>query len=260
MPIVQRFIDTAKVAAVTARASLAPLILELRSIQREYERLEYSDCTAEEFFFLQSGFDSAVEGFTAFLGDSSTLANVYFSLANQDFFNFSQRHPFIMDYLDLSLDLNSTHFIWGGDEGSEARATAEAATSQAYWLQLTATWTPTPTNSPTASRTPRPTRTALPTASPLPPPVPSQISSVLPGVFYSSSIEVHGVRGALVIRIVSVVTGEVPKDLARASAQASVVAIKNAIGELPSRVEFYLQFADGSRDNFAIVNSDISDI
>jgi hypothetical protein len=179
-PLLIEFTDTGEVASVTSRAALSPVVLELRRIQRELERLEYPDCGATVITHLRLGMENTVDGFNAFLGQSDGMADFYFDSANQYFFNVYTE----LDARNINMEyrLGHTDTIWGGEEGSEVRATemengvralrAEFdMTSTAMRVTMlytpTASTTPTASNTPTASDTRGPTYTPRPTNTPL---------------------------------------------------------------------------------------------
>jgi Bacterial SH3 domain len=66
-PTVVQFFDTLEVASVTARASLSPILLELRQVWREFERADYPDCAKPIHDAVVAGMADTADGFNQFL-------------------------------------------------------------------------------------------------------------------------------------------------------------------------------------------------
>lgn len=131
---VQQFLDTAEVAAQTARMSLSTVILEMRQLQRDYERTDYPDCARDVYFEIRAGMSSATDGFTSFMGESEVVSSVQLALASQYFWNAGEllRGKVLLNEYRI---LDTAVLIWGGDSPNAATAT---------WMARTATFTPMP--------------------------------------------------------------------------------------------------------------------
>lgn len=77
-PYITRFGDTAEVAGATARIALAPMILELQSIFREYERINPPNCAFPAVELIDVGLQDVIDGFIDFAAESehSALSNL----------------------------------------------------------------------------------------------------------------------------------------------------------------------------------------
>jgi len=83
-----RWVDAFKIASVTARISLAQPVANLQSIRRETVALMVPSCLVSAKGSLVSGMDMSIEGFMAFMGNSSNgeiVAKPYFSGAEKAF-------------------------------------------------------------------------------------------------------------------------------------------------------------------------------
>lgn len=145
-PTVQEFLDTADVAAQTSRMSLSGVVLEMRQLQRQFERLDYPSCLQEIYFELSAGMSSATDGFTSFMGESEIVSSVQLGLATQYFWNASELlrgRAILNEYRIIDASI-----VWGGDSPNAATATRYAA-SNTPTLTPTLTFTPSVTPLPT---------------------------------------------------------------------------------------------------------------
>lgn len=157
-PIVVEFLDAAEIATQTSRMALSTLQLELRRLQRNFERLDYPECVDDIYFNIQYGMSYANDALGYFASQSDSLMEVYFELANEKFYNAT----LLLDEVGVSsydVRLLFTWHIWGGPEVSAFSLTQDAikyATQRASdWLTRTApTHTPTLTHTPTHTHTP----------------------------------------------------------------------------------------------------------
>lgn len=132
-PIVEQFLDTAEVAAQTARMSLSPVVLEMRQIQREYEReTQYDECNGDIYFRLSSAMGMATDGFTSFMGEDEIVSQAQLMLGAQYFWEVNQFLRAHSIFSDIRME-DAALFIWGGDSPNAATAT---------WLAYTSTPTP----------------------------------------------------------------------------------------------------------------------
>lgn len=127
-PIIEQFLDTAEVAAQTSRMALSTVLLEMRQLQREYEREHELDCEREIFRAVSNGMDYAADAFGEFMAQSEVISDVYFMLASQyfwDAYNALLERGVIADVRMA----DTAVFIWGGDSPNAATATRLAVTS-----------------------------------------------------------------------------------------------------------------------------------
>lgn len=138
-PIVEQFLDTAEVAAQTSRGSLSTVILEMRQLQRQFEREHENDCDARIYRAISYGMAYATDAFGEFMAQSEAVSEVHFMLASQYFWNahdeLAERFVFAEPRMS-----NTSLFIWGGDSPNAATAT---------WMAIPSTPTLTPTLVPT---------------------------------------------------------------------------------------------------------------
>lgn len=121
--LVEQFLDTAEVAAQTSRIALGSILLQMRQIERQFERGEYPECARTIYRQLSNGMDSATQGFNYFLGESEAYSRAYLGFASQYFWNAYEALRQYLIFADVRLSDTSV-FIWGGDSPNAATATA----------------------------------------------------------------------------------------------------------------------------------------
>lgn len=111
-PLVVRFLDTVEVAGATSRASLSPVLLELRQVFREFERLDYPDCAAPIRDELVAGMQDTADGFNDFLAEDDYLSTVRLDRAALHFWTASN---YLIQYFIVSdVRLVTIALDWGG--------------------------------------------------------------------------------------------------------------------------------------------------
>jgi hypothetical protein len=169
-PLVQEYLDTLDVAGSTSRIAIAPILLELKRVQREFDAVPPLSCDPYLDHLLSFGIDQAFEAFSAFSADSDLLMTVHFQLAGESFYAASYR---LQQYgIFTAIDLSLIGFEWG--------VVVEEPTMTAMAIRYFNTVTPTFTPSPTATAAPTltPSITPSPTASSTPLPRDQQIVCV----------------------------------------------------------------------------------
>jgi len=109
--VIVEFLDTAETAGATSRGSLSPIVLELRGIQRDFERLDYPDCGQTERDLLNDGISFGVDGYNSFLGNQEFLADVQFEDATE---KLTEAYDLLFDrgvFADIRLS-NPDAYIW----------------------------------------------------------------------------------------------------------------------------------------------------
>lgn len=164
-PVVVEFLDTTDVAESTSRISVSPLVLELQRIRRDFERIEYPDCTREAYNHLNTGMNATIQAFEYFVGGSENdnLTSLHLSQA-EDSFALANAAFVELDFYDADRRLGIPQIdVDNADGGQVASLPTRYPTSPPRQLTLPPTWTPTPTSLPTISRpTLPPTWTPMP--------------------------------------------------------------------------------------------------
>jgi len=70
-PLLDEFNDTLEIAGSTARIALAPVVSELRRIQREFRRLECPEIAKTAHAYFSDGMDFGIQAFLAFMAQES---------------------------------------------------------------------------------------------------------------------------------------------------------------------------------------------
>lgn len=130
--IVEQFLDTAEIASKTSRISLSSIVLQMRQIQRQYEREDHPDCVNEVYRRLNQAMNEATDGFANFMAQDEIMSTVNFILATQYFWDAQQMLTKHGIFGDVRM-IDTATFIWGGDSPNAATAT---------WLVATSTSTP----------------------------------------------------------------------------------------------------------------------
>jgi hypothetical protein len=148
--LVTEFLDTAEVASSTSRMALSPIVLEMQRTFRDFERIDTPSCLFDIEHDLEFGMRSVIDGFNSFLAQDGISTQVFFTVANQQFWNVY--NELIQRLIIADGRLLSTHLIWGGDEASEIEATAMQVREPTLRAEVDATLDALLTPSPTSVR------------------------------------------------------------------------------------------------------------
>lgn len=167
-PTLVEFLDVAEIALITPRVSVAPILVGLRSVQRNYQRMNAPDCASLLSFYMNGMMEAVYSGFAEVLGQVPTGFWRGVGDANVALYAASTVIGF-EELRQIDTRLVAPEELWGGDSRSEIEAYFSGefpheviigmATQAAY--TATPTFTPSPTNTPTPTETPSPTRTPL---------------------------------------------------------------------------------------------------
>lgn len=113
-PILSEFFDTAELAASTSRIGLAPLVLELQRLGRDYDNLDYPSCAEDIRFEVWLGINEAIDGFVAFAGNDEIMTEVNFTVSNRALYD--AWYMLLGNTVAGDSRMAMTSFIWGGDQ------------------------------------------------------------------------------------------------------------------------------------------------
>ena len=110
-PTVVRFFDTWSVATMTARASLSPVLLDLREIWREFEAMDYPECAEAPRNEIVAAMADTADGFNEFLAQRDT-SNAILQRAAFRFYSAAQ----MLTSYEITADerMLTTINEWGG--------------------------------------------------------------------------------------------------------------------------------------------------